>query len=472
MTSRLPARLFCLLLASAVAVSGCGHHQRGTRGRGGRGKAVPAAPVAFSNATQTAVRPQLQIAGIIAPFQNVAVSSQLAEPALSVPVLQGDHVRAGQTLAVLDTADLQGQLASARGTLANSIAAAQSAREQVSEAKYNGTLTIATGNDTVKSARAALVQAQSTLRNDQLNETRDEKLTQQGYLPQQTLDQARTLVITDVGNVRTAEANLRTAQTGAAVNGTAQSGLPAATIAAAANTAKAAAASIQTQQGQIQNLEVSVNRGVITSPVDGIVVNRNLNAGEYPSGRTLFTVQELDKVYLNLNASSNDIFAIPKGAQITATVGGTTEVYRGTVNAVLGQVAPGSTNFTVQAIVRNPDFSLQAGMAATAQVQLPAVSGVGVPVSTFTDDTHQAVMRVEENDGKRIAHRAVVAERSSDGKTSIVSGLSAGTKVVTNGQLGITDGQDITLPTPAPPGAASASARSGPPGGGPGSGGP
>ena len=60
-------------------------------------------------------------------------------------------------------------------------------------------------------------------------------------------------------------------------------------------------------------------RRPIVSPIDGVVVNRNLNPGEYPGSRTIFTLQQLNNVYAELNASSADTFAIPVGAPVTLT---------------------------------------------------------------------------------------------------------------------------------------------------------
>ncbi len=128
---------------------------------------------------------------------------------------------------------------------------------------------------------------------------------------------------------------------------------------------------------------------------------------------------------------------------MTIAVAGVGAAYRGRVSAVLGQVEPGSTNFTVQAILPNPGFRLKSGMAVTGTVLLPAVSGIGIPFTAFLDDAHDSVMTV---DGKGVARLARVAESGNDGKTSIVTGLRGGERVVTNGQLGITAGQQVAGP--------------------------
>lgn len=413
---------FALTIALvALVVAGCG----GGRGRH-RASPSPAAIPTIAAAAAT-VRPTVQIAGIIAPFQNVAISSALSEPTDSVNVVQGDVVRRGETLAVLDTTDLRASLAAAQSSASSSDA-------RVTQTQYQAQLNIGQGTNQVQSAQATVSQAQQTLRNDQQNLNRYQNLLNSGYVSQQQVDQQRTAVRNDQQQVDSARASLQTATLNERVNGNYQSGLQAANVASA----QADAASAHAQAEQIQ---AQIARSVITSPVDGVVVNRNLNPGEYPGSRTLFTVQQLDPVYAELNASSADVFRIRRGAGVTISVAGVNAPpYDGRIDAVLGQVQPGSTNFTVQAIIANPGFRLKSGMAVTGTIDLPTVSGVGVPATAFLDDSHNSIMVVSADGTAKVQK---VAELGSDGKTSIVSGIASGAKVVSNGQLGVTPGQQI-----------------------------
>lgn len=397
-----------------------------------------------SAARVTTVRGTSAISGVIAPYENVAITSSLSEPTDRVDVLQGDHVRAGEVLAVLDTADLQAQLAQAQGVLDTDIRTAQSNDAKVTQTRYTATLNIGTGNDQVKAARAALAQAGQNLSNDRLNLTRDRQLLASGYVAQQAVDQQATTVVNDEAAVRTAEANLQTALTNQQVNGTPASGLQAATVASAVADAAAARAAIEQARAQIAQYRTQIEKATIRSPVDGVVTNRNLNPGEYPGSRTVFTIQELDKVYADLNASSEDTFAIQPGADVALTVSGAgAREFNGKVVAVLGQVTPGSTNFTVQVLLQNADGKLQAGLPVSATIDLPPVHGVGIPTTAFLDDTHTSVMVAEDQLVDVVAKTVKVRELGSDGTTSIVTGLKAGQSVISNGQLGLADGQSI-----------------------------
>jgi RND family efflux transporter MFP subunit len=277
--------------------------------------------------------------------------------------------------------------------------------------------------------------------------TRDQQLVTSGYIAQQAVDQQVTLVTNDEAAVRTAQANLNSALTNQSVNGTTDRGLQAANVASALADARASHAVVAQAQAAVRGVQTSIAKARIVSPIDGVVVNRNLNPGEYPGSRTIFTLQQLDSVYAELNASSANTFAIPVGAPVTLSVAGAGgREYTGRVVAVLGQVSPGSTNFTVKVLVANPDEQLQSGIPVTATATLPAVSGIGIPTTAFLDDTHTTVIVADDELVDTVAKTVTVRELGSDGTTSIVSGLTAGQSVVSNGQLGVTDGQSLAAP--------------------------
>ncbi len=415
------------LIALVVAVSGCAHQAAGKHGRT-RASAAPV-PIPTTAAQTTTIRPTLTLAGIIAPYQNVAITGSLSEPTLRVNVNEGDRVTKGEVLAVQDTSDLQANLAS-------QVSLAQSDDANIAKTKYTADLNYGQNPDAVRQARATLVQAQQTLVQAQSDLKRYESLVSSGYVSNQQYVQQQTTVANDTAAVRSAQAALSSQQTNNRVNGSSsQQGLQAANISAAVSQAASARA-------QADQIRTQISRGTIVSPVDGVVVNRNLNVGEYPGGRTIFTLQELSRVYAELNASSADVFQIQNGAPVAVTAGDdrSGRKYQGSVVGVLGQVQPGSTNFTVKALLTNPENRLQSGVPVTAVISLAAVSGVGVPATAFLDDSHTSLM-VDDSGTAKVVH---VKELATAGGKSVVSGLQAGDTVIANGQLGISQGQKIS----------------------------
>jgi HlyD family secretion protein len=391
-------------------------------------RAAPAPPkVPIEITANGTLRPTVTLAGVISPAQSVAISSTLAEPALRVNVQEGDHVRAGEVLAVLATADL-------RAEQANDLHTADANDALTKQNVYQGKLNIEQGHDAVTQARQALTQAEHTLALDKVTLARYDFLVKQGYLEQQTDDQQRTTVRNDEATVRSDQAALTSAIANVVANGTMELGLQQAKV--AQSVAQAAASRDQAAQTQ-----VSINMATILSPVDGIIVNRNLNPGEYPGTRQIFTIQEEDFVFAILGASSAKIFQIPVGATVNVTVNGLRGNYPGVVAAVLDQLTPGSTNFAVKVRIPNPQDKLRSGATVSSVIKLNPVTGLIVPVSSFLDENHDSVMTVDAND---MTHAVSVTQIATNGTNAVVTGLGTSVRLITNGQLGLSDGQKVT----------------------------
>jgi hypothetical protein len=172
------------------------------------------------------------------------------------------------------------------------------------------------------------------------------------------------------------------------------------------------------------------------------VVNRNLNPGEYPGTRQIFTLQQVNPIYAILRGSGQQIAQIATGAAATVLSTDAKHSQRnGKVAGVLNQIVPGSTDFQVKVVLANGDGSLRPGMDVSGSVRLPGVHGIRVPETAFTDDSHDAVMIVQSGTVKTVH----VAEIADDGVTAIVSGVDPGARVVSNGQTSIGDGEKVAV---------------------------
>ncbi|HEX4013577.1 MAG TPA: efflux RND transporter periplasmic adaptor subunit [Candidatus Cybelea sp.] len=377
------------------------------------------------------IQPARQLAGVVAPYQNVAIQSTLAEPADAVFVREGDAVRAGQVLATLNTADLQAQLQS-------DLATANSNHANTEHSVYQGSLSIAQGVDSLRTNEAAVRQAQQTLTNDNLNLSRDQKLLSQGYVSQQAVDAQQTLVRNDEQALNTANANLSSAQSNVQANGSLSgNGIQAAAV-------KQSQAQEDVALAQAQQVRVQIGKASIVSPIDGVVVNRNINPGEYPGNRQIFTLQQVNPIYAVLHASSQQVSSISNGspASVVAEDLNGSAHFLGHVVGVLNEINPGSTDFQIKVLLSNPGQRLRPGMVVQGNVDAAQVRGVRVPVTAFTDDNHDAVMTVQSGDSVKTMK---VAELGSDGTTSVVSGLIPGTRVVNDGQASLGDGEKVSF---------------------------
>jgi multidrug efflux pump subunit AcrA (membrane-fusion protein) len=395
------------LLIFALAATGCARSATGIK------PPVPVVPAAKA-ATRT-VEPRVVLSGVVAPLQNVAITSDLQEPAASVPVNEGDVVRQGQLLVQLNVADLQAQLDAADR-------AASEADAKVTQTQYQAQYAISSGNDQVRNAQAQLNLAQSML-------SSDEQLEAKGYISEQALESQRTAVAQ-------AQAALNTAVENQRQNGDHNQGLQLANI-------KAAQAAAASAHAQADSIRAQIAKGTIVAPVDSVVVNRNINPGEYPGTRQIFTLQEVSSVYAALSAFGGQISGIAPGKEVTVSSPALPgKHFTGRVVAVLSPTSPSAAGFVVKIVIPNPNSTLRPGMTVSGAVSKEAVTGVAVPVSAFVDDTHQTLFTI---DGDNKAHITQVTELANDTRYAVVSGVPDGTTVMTNGTLTISDGQQVKV---------------------------
>ncbi|MDB5093153.1 MAG: efflux transporter, family, subunit [Candidatus Eremiobacteraeota bacterium] len=412
-------RALALVVLASVAV-GCAHRTA----RPPRSTSNAVVPVI--TAAVGIVAPRRSLSGLVAPLQNIAITSTLAEPADEIYVEEGDRVRRGQVLAVLDTADLRAQLASDLSTAQSSKAKAEQTFDQAG-------LTIAQSSNSINAAAAAVRQAEQILATDRVTLTRDASLLRSGYVAQSQYDAQATQVKNDEQAVRAARVTLQNGVTQVHANGTTSRGLQGATVAAAR-------ADEQTALAQANQVRVQIAKATIVSSIDGVVVNRNLNPGEFPGTRQLFTVQQTDRVYAVLNGAGSQITGIRNRARVRVTAPDIPgRSLDGTVVGVLNAAQPGSTIFVVKVLVENHGEILRPGMVVSGTTSLPVVRGMRIPSTAFLDTTNSSVLSVREG----VIHTVPVTMLAEDDKNAIVAGLLPGATIVANGQLGLSDGQPV-----------------------------
>lgn len=196
------------------------------------------------------------------------------------------------------------------------------------------------------------------------------------------------------------------------------------------------------------NLAIAQKRladATVTSPVTGVVANKNVTLGQMVSaGSQLMTVEQIDAVYVTVQVEQQDIDKVQIGKEATVKVDTYKDkVFAGKV-AVINPVA-GRDNrlFTVKIRVENPDFALMPGMFAEVMLADEAARPVlTVPRSAMTSRKGQNYVFVVDEEGKA---RQVTVEPGAlyDEDLEIQSGLSEGAMVITDNLDKLKDGDYV-----------------------------
>lgn len=201
------------------------------------------------------------------------------------------------------------------------------------------------------------------------------------------IDQGRALVEkakADVENLRVAldDANRQLARAEAlfAKQLLDQSDLDAARVAAEEAAAAVKAGQAQVTQAQAMVDENLVNREhtIITAPIDGIVIARNVDIGQTVvsnmQAQTLFEIAEdLTKMQLNASIDESDVGRVRPGDAVTFTVDAyPDDTFRGTVAQVRlnPMIDQNVVTYTTVIDVPNRDLKLRPGMTANVTVRV------------------------------------------------------------------------------------------------------
>lgn len=398
-----------VLLAGAGGLAGCGGGAEGTT-------PAPLVAVQVATAARGALPQWVRSQAVLYPVRQAIITPKISAPVSRFYVQRGDRVHAGELLATLENRDLTASAEQARGQL------------EAAQANYQ---TAVAGDipAALKTAQLNLTAAQKTLANAQTIYTNDQNLFRQGAIPRRTLDQAG-VDLTNAQNAATlAQQHLQALESG----GHAQA-------------LKAAQGQLTAAQGQAAAAAAQVAYSKITSPMDGVVTDRPSYPGELATpSAPLMTIMDLSQVVARaaLPAAQAALLKVGDTATITPTGG---RAVPAKVTVVSPATDAGSTTVEVWVTAPNPQRALRPGTTVeVAMLARTLPQALLVPSEAILTDAGGATsVMVVGADGK--AHQTPVQVGVADpAQTQIVSGISAGTRVVTVGAYGLPDGAQIKI---------------------------
>jgi RND family efflux transporter MFP subunit len=334
------------------------------------------------------VAQRLQTNASLEAFEEADLFAKVSGYLSDVRVDIGDHVKAGQVLAVIDVPEMEKELAEAKAQLESKKSSLESARRQLDHYKANITL------------QEALLR-------------RREELGAEGhFISDRVLDEVRA-------NAEIAKADLSVAEANRAL---------------AANQVDVAAATGE-------KIKTLLAYRQIVAPFDGVVARRRVNRGDLvqvattatrttPTAGSLFTVQRIDTIRVFCDVPENDVPHVHIGdPAIVKPSGFDGEPFFGKVTRFSLRLDPETRNMRTEIDLSNPDERLYPGTYAEVSLEMnrrpdvltvPAAAvgsdGDGNFVYTITDD--------------RITRLAVKTGLTDNGRIEVTAGLSEETPVV------------------------------------------
>lgn len=178
----------------------------------------------------------------------------------------------------------------------------------------------------------------------------------------------------------------------------------------------------------------------LKSPIAGIVVERNLNPGQevrpdQGGAAALFVVTDPARLWVQIDAHEKDLPLLAPGMAFKLKVPNYPgELFSAKLDVVADFIDPQTRVIRARGSVANDDRRLKGEMLVNAVFAPKGAPGVGVPARAviFSEGAHFAFVERDRGSFERVK---VVVGGERGGLLAVISGLTAGQKVVSEGAL-------------------------------------
>jgi HlyD family secretion protein len=340
--------------------------------------------------------------GKVEPITKVEIKSKASGIVKKLYVDAGDRVKKGQLLAELDKEEIEARVAQAKAQTEASEASLKGTQADLERAKVD-----AEGPDVPMLKRAY---------------DRAQGMAKEGVVSQSALDDAQKNYEMSLNKQNVAKAQLQVLH---AKIGQAQ-------------------AQVAQDHANLKQLEEQLGYTTITSPIDGIILSRDVEVGDAVSsilvlGSTatlIMTEGDISEVYVKGKVDESDIGKVYMSQPARIKVESFKDkTFNGKVTKIspMGVEKDNVTTFEVRVSINNPGGELKAAMTANAEIILEEHKGVlQIPEGAILyDKDKKASVEVPDPKGKEGKNKVAVNIGISNGaKTELLGGLKEGDQVV------------------------------------------
>jgi HlyD family secretion protein len=404
-------------VAAALLLAGCGKGKGADAGAGDKEGEAPT-PVTVEPAVRGAIDRVITADAVLYPVNQSNVTPKISAPIRRLLVNRGDHVRAGQVIAELESRDLA--------------AAVEESKQQYEQAQaaYQ-TLTRATALEDKTKAEADVQTAQQAYTAAKTLYDNRVGLQRQGALAQKLVDDAKVAMVQAQSQLETAQRHLQS------LNQVSQR-----------EAIRAAEAQRNAAKAHYDAAVVQLSYASVHSPINGVVADRPVYAGEMASsGMPIALIMDISQVIARANIPVNEArrLRIGRPARLTGPDGD----LPGKVTVVSPAADPNTTTVEVWVQAANPGEKLKPGATVRLAIVAETIqNAVIVPASALlnSDEGGQMVI-VVGNDSTAQQRKVTVGVRQGD-RVQIVGGVREGERVVTSGGLGLEDKAKVAVQKP------------------------
>jgi HlyD family secretion protein len=368
----------------------------------------------------------LNATGYIIAAHKIELASKVIGKVAWIGVEKGDRVKQGQVLVRLENDEYRAQLVQAKGNLDN-------LKAKLAEF-LNGSRP-----EEIAKARADVEQARADMQNALTNLKRSKELVNQKILADQVLDDAQARYDSAVARVNSLEKAYELVRLGPRQE-----------------QIDALRAQVSQAQGSLDYAQVQLENTEIKAPVNGTVLERNVERGEFVTtgfvgdkGAKGYVVSmaNLRDLQVELDINQNDFAKLGsrQPGLITTDAYGPDRKYRGFIEEISPEANRQKATVQVKVRVEDPDADLRPEMNASVAFYAPDTAGkrsdvkpvITVPAGAVRDNAVFVLVN-----GKAVRRPVKLGSTTSQG-IQVEDGLIGGEDLVVNPPTELKPGQKI-----------------------------
>jgi HlyD family secretion protein len=239
------------------------------------------------------IRETVGASGKIFPETEVKISSDASGEIVELYVKEGDSVTAGQILAKIRPDEYQSAVEQGQASV-------NTARAQRSISSSN----VQGSNAQIEQLRAERNRVNAQLEAARLAHQRSEKLLREGVISQAEFETSQSNLRALESGLASADASLKSAQS---------------SLANARENVRVSEFGINSAQARLRELQTSLQKTVITAPVNGIISKLNVEKGErvvgtlQMAGTEMMRIANFHSMEVQVDVSENDILKVSVG---------------------------------------------------------------------------------------------------------------------------------------------------------------
>jgi membrane fusion protein, multidrug efflux system len=199
-------------------------------------------------------------------------------------------------------------------------------------------------------------------------------------------------------------------------------------------------------EGDLKQARVYYERGMIYSPVDGVVNHLFVDQGEFIGrGDPLADIVNVDRIKVNVDVPEMDVRFIEKGQDVMVRIDAFPEQrIPGKVDFVPYKADAATKTFPVRVLISNADRAIRPGMIArVAFLRRVIPDALTSPLFALVDKSGERILYVEK---EGVAHARTVSIGVIEGdRVQITEGLEAGDHLIVKGQNDVEEGLPVEV---------------------------